>query len=90
MTRNRNAAQSPGNQLRVSVNGQAVFVIAGASVAVAIMQAGAPFRRSISGEPRAALCAMGICEECRATIDGVPHVRTCQRAATEGMEIMAG
>jgi hypothetical protein len=90
MTRNRNAAQSPRKQLRVSVNGKAVSVSAGASAAVAILQAGMPFRRSISGEPRAALCAMGICEECRATIDGVPNVRTCQRAAAEGMEIIAG
>lgn len=35
-------------------------------------------RLSVTGEPRGPLCGMGICFECRATIDGKPHVRTCQ------------
>ena len=56
----------------------------------AILQAGVPFRTSVTGEPRSALCGMGICEECRATINGVPRARTCQRVAEEGMEIVAG
>ena len=28
------------------------------------------FRRSVTGEPRAPLCGMGVCAECRVTIDG--------------------
>lgn len=39
---------------------------------------GEAFRTSVSGEPRAPMCGMGICMECRATVDGVPHQRTCQ------------
>ncbi len=39
---------------------------------------GKPFRTSVTGEPRAPLCGMGVCMECRATVDGVPHQRTCQ------------
>lgn len=76
--------------IALSVNGRTIRVPAAASVAAAILQAGAPFRTSVTGEPRAALCGMGICEECRATIDGVPHARTCQRIVEEGMEIVAG
>ena len=34
-------------------------------------------RRSVSGEPRGVLCAMGICFECRVTLDGVAHRRAC-------------
>lgn len=82
--------QSQPEDLRVFINGLEVRIPAGATVAVSILQAGIPFRTSVSGKPRSALCAMGICEECRATVDGVPHVRTCQRIATEGMEIIAG
>jgi len=29
---------------------------------------------------------MGICMECRMTIDGVPHRRSCQVICTPGME----
>jgi D-hydroxyproline dehydrogenase subunit gamma len=90
MTRIEETVRSPREELRVFVNGHAVSVPAGASVAVAILQAGVPFRISVSGEPRSALCAMGICEECRATVDGLPHVRTCQRIAADRMEIVAG
>jgi hypothetical protein len=90
MTQSRRATQSPREELWVLVNGQPVCVLSGASAAAAILQAGVPFRRSVSGEPRSALCAMGICEECRAAVDGVPHVRTCQRIAAQGMEIVAG
>lgn len=87
------AHQSDGSEtasITLHVNGKVIQVPAGTSVAAAILQAGLPFRTSVTGEPRAALCGMGICEECRATIDGVPHARTCQRIATEGMEIVAG
>jgi D-hydroxyproline dehydrogenase subunit gamma len=75
--------------ISLRVNRQVVRVPVGASVAAAILQAGVPFRTSVSGEPRAALCGMGICEECRATVDGMPNTRTCQRIAVEGMEIVA-
>jgi len=44
-------------------------------------------RTSITGEPRAPLCGMGICFECRVTIDGRAHCRACQTEAREGMEI---
>jgi len=76
--------------ITLRVNGQAIRVASGATVAAAILQAGVPFRTSVTGEPRSALCGMGICEECRATINGVPRARTCQRVAEEGMEIVAG
>jgi sarcosine oxidase subunit alpha len=74
-------------QVSVSVNGARVDVAAGSSVAVAMMIAGASCRRSVSGEPRGPLCGMGICFECRAEIDGVPHRRSCQIACEPGMEI---
>lgn len=38
----------------------------------------AAFRRSVTGEARAPLCGMGICFECRVTINGQPHSRSCQ------------
>jgi sarcosine oxidase subunit alpha len=65
-----------------------VEVPEGAMVSAAVSIAGeTAFRRSVSGEPRAPLCGMGICFECRVTVDGRPHVRSCQAPCREGMEI---
>ncbi len=72
----------------VDVNGRALRVPEGTSVAAAVFIAGeTAFRHSISGEPRAALCGMGICFECRVTIDDEPHCRSCQIFVRPGMRI---
>lgn len=71
----------------VRVNDKPVRVPAGTVVSVALLQLGAPCRLSVSGEPRTALCGMGICFECRAVVDGVAHRRTCQLACRPGMQI---
>lgn len=71
----------------VSVNGTVVAVPPGATVAVAMMLAGEACRTSISGEPRGPLCGMGICFDCRATIDGTPHRRSCQVLCEPGMKV---
>ena len=74
--------------VNVEVNGRRVAVPVGTTVAVAVFVAGeTKFRTSVTGEPRAALCGMGICFECRVTIDGRPSCRSCQIVAREGMLI---
>ena len=74
----------------VTIDGRRVEVAAGTTVAAALLNAGIPARRSVSGEMRAPFCAMGICMECRATIDGVRHRLSCQTLCAEGMEIVTG
>jgi sarcosine oxidase subunit alpha len=71
----------------LTVNGQQVSVLAGATVAVAVAIAGQVCRTSVSGEPRGPLCGMGICYECRVAINGVPHCRSCQILCEPGMEV---
>lgn len=73
--------------LRLEVNGQPVEVPAGASVAAAVATLGLAFRRSRSGEPRAPLCGMGVCFECRVRIDGVAQRRACMTPARAGMRV---
>ena len=74
--------------ITVSVDRKAVRVPMGCMVAAAVFESGAfGFRRSVAGESRAPLCGMGVCYECRVTIDGVRHRRSCQILAEEGMEI---
>lgn len=72
----------------VRVNGVSVTMPAGSMVASAILKTGVNgFRRSVSGEPRGPLCGMGICFECRVTIDGEQHCRSCQTVCREGMDV---
>jgi sarcosine oxidase subunit alpha len=77
---------------RVSVtlhaDGRDVRVPAGITVAAALLELGVRgFRTSVSGEPRAPLCGMGTCYECRVTIDGIPHRRSCLMMVSEGMRV---
>jgi predicted molibdopterin-dependent oxidoreductase YjgC len=72
----------------VRVNGAAVTVPHGATVAAAVYAAGiSRFRRSATGEPRGPLCGMGICFECRVIIDGRAHSKSCQILCGDGMDV---
>jgi D-hydroxyproline dehydrogenase subunit gamma len=72
----------------VNVNGKPVSVPPGTIVAAAVAMNGTMgFRRSVQGKPRGPLCGMGICMECRVTINGRKHCRSCQILCEPGMEI---
>jgi sarcosine oxidase subunit alpha len=75
-------------EIAVKVNGNRVVVPEGTTVATAVYLAGEKvFRTSITGQPRSPVCGMGICFECRVTIDNQPHQRACSRLCRPGMEI---
>lgn len=70
------------------LNGQTLRVPIGSTVAAAVLSCGVTaFRRSVTGEARAPLCGMGICYECRVTVNGQAHARSCQIVCAEGMEV---
>ena len=71
----------------ILADGRPLRVRAGTSVAAALFDAGVTFRRSVTGEPRAPLCGMGTCYECRVSIDGGAHRRACLIPVAEGMHI---
>lgn len=78
------AAQS----VAFTIDGETHRVRAGTSVAAALVNAGVwSFRRSVRGELRGPLCGMGICHECRVTIDGVAHRRACLVPLADGMVV---
>ena len=75
--------------IEITVNGHTMTVERGTTVAAAILTHGAAaFRESPTGELRAPLCGMGICFECRVTIDGVAHRRSCMTIARVGMNVV--
>jgi predicted molibdopterin-dependent oxidoreductase YjgC len=72
----------------ISLDGRSVVVARGTTVAAALLSIGVTtFRTSVRGEPRGPLCAMGVCFECRVTIDGRPHERACMTFCTDGTEV---
>jgi D-hydroxyproline dehydrogenase subunit gamma len=74
--------------IAITVDGREVRVESDSSVAAALLNAGIDgFRTSVRGEPRAPLCGMGVCFECRVTIDGVPHERACLISVRAGMDV---
>jgi D-hydroxyproline dehydrogenase subunit gamma len=74
--------------ITLKVNNMPVSIPAGSMVAAAVLKAGFhTFRRSVTGEARGPLCGMGICLECRVTVNGVAHVRSCQTLCEDGMDV---
>ena len=70
------------------IDGQLVRVKAGSSVAAALCVAGGMgvARTSVTGQPRAPFCGMGVCQECRVRIDGRRRL-ACQTVCAEGMRV---
>ena len=72
----------------LTINDAPVSVPAGSMISAAVLTAGVnAFRRSVTGEARGPLCGMGICFECRVTVNGVAHVRSCQTICESGMDV---
>lgn len=80
-----------GDSFEILVDGRAIPARASETVAAALWNAGvARLRTSATGQPRGPLCAMGICFECRVTIDGEPHRRACTEPCAPGMRVATG
>lgn len=77
----------PNTSVTILMNGRLLSVPAGSMVSAALLASSSPARVSVTGQPRTALCGMGICLECRAVVDGAPHTKTCQIACREGMTV---
>jgi len=70
------------------IDGRLVRVKEGSSVAAALRVAGGmgAARTSITGQPRAPFCGMGVCQECRVQVDG-RRMLACQTVCAEGMQV---
>jgi NADPH-dependent 2,4-dienoyl-CoA reductase/sulfur reductase-like enzyme len=75
-------------RVRFTIDGRTAEAEAGTSLLAALWNTGRrAVRTSVSGEGRGPLCGMGSCFECRVTIDGEPHRRSCLETVREGMEV---
>ena len=76
------------NKITLRIDGMPLQVDAGISVAAAVAYVRPGPRRSCSGQPRAPLCGMGVCFECRVTIAGVAHQQACMLPVRAGMRVL--
>lgn len=80
-----------GRRIDIIVNGKPMSVLSGATVAAALLNEGVSrFRQSVVGEARGPVCGMGICYECRVTINDVPQQRACLCVVEHGMRVETG
>jgi len=74
--------------ITITINNESHRVAEDTTVAAALLNArAAAFRTSVKGGARGPLCGMGICFECRVTINGIPQQRSCTLLVADGMEI---
>jgi len=80
-----------GGRIDIIVNGKRVSALSGATVAAAVLNSGENvFRQSVAGEVRGPVCGMGVCYECRVTINDVAQQRACLRVVENGMRVETG
>ncbi len=74
--------------VRFTIDGRPAEAEPGVSLLAALWNDGArALRSSVTGEARGPLCGMGTCFECRVTVDGQPHVRSCLTPVRHGMNV---
>jgi D-hydroxyproline dehydrogenase subunit gamma len=73
--------------IQILINGKPQTVDEDTSLLVVLLNNGLNAQRlSVSGANRSGICGMGICFECRVTVDG-KVVRACQTSCRNGMEV---
>lgn len=72
--------------VEILVDGKREQVVDGMPLAAALLTLGiTAFRISTQGEPRAPLCGMGTCFECRVTVNGRRYQRSCLIPCNAGL-----
>jgi hypothetical protein len=75
--------------IQFSFDGALFNARAGQSVAAALISAGERcLRIDEEGNPKGALCGIGVCWECRCSIDGVTNTRACITPVAAGMVVL--
>lgn len=84
----RRLTERPG-RVTIVVNGREVAAFFGETVGAVLAAMGqrALRREDRRGELRGLFCGMGVCQECRVTVDGVPNARACMTGVREGMRV---
>ncbi len=77
-----------GTAFTITFEGRDIPAWPGESVGAALHAADELYlRRDETGGARGLLCGIGVCWECRCTVDGRPNTRACMTEAEPGMVV---
>jgi len=76
-------------QFEIFVDGEKILVYEGETIGAALMAAGRRTFRYTNKykHPRGLYCSIGLCQECRMVINGVPNTQACQTLATPECQV---
>jgi D-hydroxyproline dehydrogenase subunit gamma len=84
-------AHRRGQRVRLRVDGRPVTAYSGETVFAALLAEGIKVLRHPAKDrtntARGGFCGMGVCQECRVMVDGLPDQRACMTEVRDGMEI---
>ena len=77
------------NKIHIMVDGERIEALEGEPIAAALIASGRKvfYRTEKKNDSRGYFCAIGVCNDCKMIVDGVPNVRTCVTPVREGMNI---
>lgn len=78
-----------GQPFEIFVDGEKILAYEGETVGAALVAAGFRTLRHTNKheQPRGLYCGIGLCQECRMIINGVPNTQACQTPATPGCRV---
>jgi hypothetical protein len=74
-------------RVTIRIDGAAHTALEGQSLAGLLMSLQIPARASVNGEPRTPFCGMGVCGECRVSVDRDAAVLACLVGCRDGMSV---
>lgn len=75
-------------KFEIKIDGNRIMARKGQSIAEALLAAGfRVFRKTKRNAPRGLYCGIGICYECRMTVNSIPNIRTCMTPVEPGCDI---
>jgi predicted molibdopterin-dependent oxidoreductase YjgC len=81
-----------GKRVMLTVNGRPVAAYSGETLFAVLCAEGIialrPVSRKSAAAARGGFCGMGVCQECRVMVDGLPDQRACMTEVRDGMEIL--
>ena len=78
-----------GRSFEIQLDGEKIVAYEGETIGTALLAAGRRTLRYTNKfeRPRGLYCGIGLCQECRMTINGIPNTQACQTLATPGCQV---
>lgn len=78
-----------GQPFEIEVDGEKMVAYQGETIGAALLASGRRTLRFTNKleQPRGLYCGIGLCQECRMTVNGIPNTQVCQTLATPGCRV---